>query len=104
MLQNERSRYKQTNKERLREINKKLKRYDDQNKVRGLSKPPIFPTYEQLPQLNKNKEDDGQKNSLRRSKTWKSLKKLSETDRASAPDFNYAPLHGPTKLAFFSFI
>ena len=50
-----------------------------------IEKPPLIPKYSMLPQVSENKQRLNPKNSLRRSNTYKTLKKVSEINRASAP-------------------
>ena len=51
----------------------------------SIDRPPIIPRLPKLGKIQDSIKDEGAgRNSLRRSKTWKSLKKISDQERASA--------------------
>lgn len=58
--------------------------------LHSIEKPPLKPRLPKLQRVEEEKQTDNKpQNSLRRSKTWKTLKKMSENERASAPMSNF---------------
>lgn len=58
--------------------------------LHSIEKPPLKPRLPKLQRVEEEKQEDNKpQNSLRRSKTWKTLKKMSENERSSAPMSNF---------------